>query len=85
MQAPLTYGWIDKAAKRMTQALLAHLGEGQLIVKEQGKLVGHYGDKSSDLSAEINVLDAKFYVRLLTGGSIGAAELFIDKAWETPN
>ena len=24
-------------------------------------------------------------MRLLTGGSIGAAELFIDKAWETPN
>ncbi len=85
MQAPLTYGWIDKAARRMTQALLAHLGEGQLVVKEQGKLMGHYGDKSSDLSAEINVLDSKFYVRLLTGGSIGAAELYIDKAWETPD
>ena len=54
------------------------------MLKNKANLVGHY-ETSPNLCAEINVLDAKFYVRLLTGGSIGAAEFLIDKAWETPN
>lgn len=81
--APIEFRGIDKTCRQLTRRLLSHLQHGFLVVKEQGKLVGSYGDSSSSLRAEINVLQPRFYRGLLVGGSIGAAELYIDKVWET--
>lgn len=44
-----------------------------------------FGDLSSDLHAEVIVRHPDFYQRMLAGGSIGAAEAYIDGWWDTPN
>lgn len=44
-----------------------------------------FGDSQSDLHAEVVVLHPDFYARMLSQGSIGAAEAYIDGWWQTPN
>ncbi|MBY6062954.1 class I SAM-dependent methyltransferase [Pseudidiomarina sediminum] len=80
-QASTTERWARKAVLR----LLAELKQGFVVLKEQGQLIGTFGNEHSDLRAEINVLKPSFYRRLLLGGSIAAGETFVDEAWETPD
>lgn len=83
MVAPIQYGVLDKLFRTIAFKLLAHLQYGQLTIKEKGTLIETFGQPDKELCAEIDVKDASFYRRLVTGGSIGAAELYIDKHWET--
>ncbi len=43
------------------------------------------GDASSDLHAEIIVRHPGFYQRVLGGGSIAAAEAYVDGWWDSPD
>ncbi|RUO77659.1 SAM-dependent methyltransferase [Idiomarina seosinensis] len=83
LTAPFEFKGLDKAFRVVALRLLSHLKHGCLVVTEQGHLVGQFGDKYSELRAEIDVRKPNFYRTLLIGGSIGAAELYIDKSWET--
>ncbi|KPD22546.1 SAM-dependent methyltransferase [Idiomarina abyssalis] len=85
MVAPIQYGVWDKLFRTIAFKLLAHLEYGQLTIKEKGTFIDTFGHADKELSAEIDVKDSSFYRRLVTGGSIGAAELYIDKHWDTPD
>ncbi|WP_417684606.1 class I SAM-dependent methyltransferase [Pseudidiomarina gelatinasegens] len=83
MQNDLTS--VDKVLRKTVLGLLNKLTEGYLVVKERGEVVGKFGSDKSSLKAEIDIQKGDFYRRFLFGGSIGAAELFMDESWTTPN
>ena len=61
---------------------LGHLENAVLIISDA---LGEYtlGSQGSDgLCARINVLNMNFYRQIAVGGSIGAAESYMDKDWE---
>jgi cyclopropane-fatty-acyl-phospholipid synthase len=62
---------------------LASLAEGELSIVERGH-TQRFGQPAPDLlAATIHVHHPAFYRRLLAGGSIGAAESFMDGEWTT--
>ncbi|MBP2844681.1 class I SAM-dependent methyltransferase [Dickeya oryzae] len=62
--------------------LLAGIQQGSLTLHEGNQSV-HFGDTASPLRAEVNILSPGIYARLLTGGSIAAAESWMEGEWET--
>lgn len=77
--------WWSKLARASLLNLLSKLPEGYLVVKEQGVLVERFGNQDSDIKAEIDVLHADFYPRILLGGSVASGETFVDGLWQTPD
>ncbi|WP_411358320.1 class I SAM-dependent methyltransferase [Pseudidiomarina salilacus] len=75
----------EKWARRAVLRLLQELREGFVTLRENGEVVGHFGNELSELRAEINVLKPSFYRKLLFGGSIASGETFINQEWETPD
>ncbi|WBA10227.1 SAM-dependent methyltransferase [Salinivibrio kushneri] len=72
-------------AKQLVYTLLAHVDEACIsLVDEQGQTL-QCGDPQAQLHASVLVHDPRFYTRILTGGSIAAAEAYIDGWWESPN
>lgn len=51
----------------------------------EGDKVWNFGDESSDLSACFVVYDTSCYKDIALGGSIGAAEAYIDGKWSSPD
>lgn len=77
--------WQDKIAKQVLLKVFAQLPDGQLVLKERGVLVDTFGDPTSDLVAEVNILDMRAYRKLLLGGSVASGETYTDNWWDTPN
>ena len=73
---------IDRIARRIFLALLKKLVHGRLTLVENG-LQQHFGEKSDrfSLQAVITVYHPQLYTRLLFGGSIGAAEAYMEGFW----
>jgi cyclopropane-fatty-acyl-phospholipid synthase len=73
---------VDKLARRLVLRRLARLETGQIVFNDDG---GRYqsGKSESDdaFRAEINVLDGRFYSAVAAGGSIGAAEAYMQGYW----
>ncbi|WP_144395103.1 SAM-dependent methyltransferase [Pleionea sediminis] len=57
------------------------IGEVTLIENGDKKVFG----KNQDIKAQIIVNDTRFYSRLLSGGSIGAGEAYIEGWWDSPD
>jgi cyclopropane-fatty-acyl-phospholipid synthase len=76
---------VDKMARKLALNLLSRIHYGSFLIKEQGSVVGQFGESTGPLQAEIDVLKPEFYRRLLLGGSIASGELYIDQAWSTPD
>ncbi|GGD66302.1 SAM-dependent methyltransferase [Lacimicrobium alkaliphilum] len=75
--------WWNKLARASLIKLLHQLPEGSLVLKENGILVERFGNQDSDIKAEIDVLHADFYPRILLGGSVASGETFVDGLWQT--
>lgn len=75
----------EKTCRSVFLGILKHLPQGFITVKEQGQLVGQYGNADHDLHAEVNFLSPAVYPKLMFGGSIASGETFTDNLWETPN
>jgi cyclopropane-fatty-acyl-phospholipid synthase len=73
---------MDRIARRAILALLQKLVHGRLTLVERGHR-HHFGEKSDrfSLQAVITVHHVQFYTRLLFGGSIGAAEAYMEGFW----
>lgn len=71
-----------RLARWLLFRLLAGLTRGSLTLHE-GTQRFHFGDPNAALCAEVRVLSPAVYRRLLTGGSIAAAEAWMDGEWET--
>lgn len=68
----------DLAGRGLRRALGALAGD-QIVLLDRGRreVFGHAGG----LSATVTVHDPRFYLRVLHGGSLGAAESFMDGEW----
>lgn len=62
--------------------VLSGLRKGSLTVRE-GAQTFHFGDASAELRADLQILSPAVYWRVLTGGSLAAAEAWMDGEWET--
>lgn len=82
---PDAISWVDKLARSILLKVFSRLPEGEMTIKENGVLVDTYGQKGSNLRAEINILDMRAYKRLLFGGSVASGETYTENMWETPN
>lgn len=65
--------------------VFASLPQGQMVIKEKGVLVDTFGQKDSDLHAEIDFQCLSVYQSLLFGGSVASGETFSEGLWTTPN
>lgn len=71
-----------RIARWLLFRLLSGLQEGSLTIRD-GAQVFHFGDTSAELRAEVRIVSPGVYWRLLTGGSLAAAEAWMDGEWET--
>lgn len=71
-----------RIARWLLFRLLGGIRSGSLTVRE-GTQAFHFGDSSSGLRAEVQIVAPDVYWRLLTGGSLAAAEAWMDGEWET--
>ncbi|MBN3069893.1 class I SAM-dependent methyltransferase [Pectobacterium brasiliense] len=71
-----------RIARWLLFRLLSGIREGAITVRE-GAQTFHFGDAAAALRADVQILTPSVYWRLLTGGSLGAAEAWIDGEWET--
>ena len=75
----------ENIQRKLVRGIFNELTEGRLVVYENGKVFGDFGNKNSDLKADIYIQNNKFFARFVFGGSIGAAESFMDEDWSTNN
>lgn len=81
---PVSKDWLESLYRKAAIKLLSALPEGSFELYEQGHLVLQHGVRGAAPHAIIEVHHTVFYRRLLKGGSIGAAESFIDGDWTSP-
>jgi cyclopropane-fatty-acyl-phospholipid synthase len=75
---------LDQIARRSVLSLLTKLKHGRMTIVE-GNHRHPFGEKSdaSSLQADVSVHHSQFYSRILFGGSIGAAEAYMEGLWST--
>lgn len=71
-----------RIARWLLFRLLSGIRDSSLTVYE-GAQTFHFGDPSAALRADVHILSPGVYWRLLTGGSLGAAQAWMDREWET--
>jgi len=73
---------LDHIARRSVLSLLTKLKHGRITIIEDHHRYP-FGEKSdtSSLQAEVTVHHSQFYSRILFGGSIGAAEAYMEGLW----
>jgi len=78
-------GWLDRRLEGAFLRRLERLGEGELAVRlPDGTL--RFGRPAVDgLAAEIEIVDRRFFRRVAVGGSLGAADAYLDALWESPD
>ncbi len=76
------HSFLERNCKMLVLKLLNQLREGQLTLREGGQEL-LFGQADTDIRASINVKHGSFYRKVLFGGSIGAADAYIDGDWET--
>lgn len=74
------YSAKQKLAKWLVEKALSCLQKGSLTVIDQHQTM-HFGQRGAKPSAVIHVDDARMYSGFAFGGSVGAAEGFIDGFW----
>jgi len=73
---------MDRIARRAVLSLLKRMVYGRITLVEDGRH-HRFGDKSDrfSLQAVISVHHPQFYTRIFLGGSIGAAEAYMEGLW----
>ena len=74
-------GVFEKLCRRLVLDRFARLARGQLVIEEAGR-THRFGDASGDPAAVIRVRAPRFWRRLVLGGSLGAAEAYIEGSWD---
>jgi cyclopropane-fatty-acyl-phospholipid synthase len=85
LQTTFSPSFWEKTCRSIFLGVLARLPHGHMTISENGHVVGDFGNKDHDLHAQVNILDAAAYPRLLFGGSIASGETFTDNLWDSPN
>lgn len=79
--APPSVGLLDKLARASLLKGLASLSRGHVTLEDGGQRLG-FGAPDEALRAVLTVNDHAFYRRAAFGGSIGAAEAYMDGQWD---
>ncbi len=77
--------WQHRLCRTIMLKVFASLPQGKMVIKEIGVLVDTFGQKDSELHAEIDFQCLSVYQSLLFGGSVASGETFSDGLWTTPN
>jgi cyclopropane-fatty-acyl-phospholipid synthase len=64
--------------------VLNRITNGYITVKEDNN-TQYFGDCHSELKATITITNSKTYSKIIWGGSIGAAEAYVEGWWSTDN
>ena len=72
--------WFDKFSRRFVLNFIARLQHGFIRVYEGQQLL-EFGDNTAELQVSIRVKDPTFYRKMVSSGSIGAAEAYVDGSW----
>ena len=73
---------LQRIAQRQVFAVLEELQGAGLTIEQDG-IHTFFGDQHADLQATVEVKNPVFFWRALVGGSIGAAESFVEEQWQT--
>ena len=76
--------WISGKYRQGIFELLGKLTDAQLTIVESGERI-KLGNSSSELSAELHIHDLSVYGDFVSGGSLAAAQAYIDSKWDTPD
>lgn len=78
--------WLDKRCRALVHSVFNKLTYGQLEIVE-GASHHVFPESSADISlkGKIHIHDVTVYRDFVKGGSIGAAEAFVDGKWSSPN
>jgi cyclopropane-fatty-acyl-phospholipid synthase len=82
-----TFTWFDKKCRDLVFSILDKLSYGQLTILENGESFCFPSLKGQGVSVhgQIHIRDLSVYRDFVKGGSIGAAEAFIDGKWDSPD
>lgn len=73
----------DRLARRFALKFLGGIRHGELVIEEQGARhvfgAPHFGDP---IRARVRIHDPKTYLRMILGGTVGAAEAYMEGAWD---
>lgn len=70
--------------KKLFIKLISQLNNGLIELRENGEIL-QFGDNRSDIRAQITIINPKAYKKIIWGGSIGAAEAYVEGLWSTDN
>ena len=75
---------LDHIARKAVLSLLNKIKHGRITIIEDNQRFA-FGQKShtSSLQADVTVHHSQFYSRILFGGSMGAAEAYMERLWST--
>jgi cyclopropane-fatty-acyl-phospholipid synthase len=76
---------LTRVAGRIALAAAARIRVGCLIVQLPDGDQRVFGDRGSDLRAEMHIHDAEALKRLLSGGEVGGGEAYMDGLWSSPD
>lgn len=75
---------MQRVSRRLALKALASLSQGHLVIDERGHR--HcFGDPQSSLHGVVHVHSPDFYVALLTSGTVGAGEAYMQGHWSSPD
>lgn len=77
-------GWINRSCRQLIFKLINQMKEAQIEIHEGAEKI-LLGQPQAKLKVQITVHDAQLYRDVLKGGSIAAAEAYIDQRWSTPD
>ncbi|MGB1296691.1 MAG: class I SAM-dependent methyltransferase [Psychrobium sp.] len=76
--------WIENKYRQGIFDLLAQLTDAKITIVEGNQRVA-LGNTESELAGELRINDSSVYSDFVTGGSLGAAQAYIDKKWDSPD
>lgn len=78
-------GWIDRTARALALKTLSHIRHGQIVIQDPlGTFT--FGEPSTDqMGCTLQVHSLSLYRTLIRGGSLGAAEAYLEGQWSCDN
>ena len=73
--------FMDRMARSTVEKMLAQIEGGPITVRDSGTERTYGTSTSGEPSVSVDVLHPRFYRRILTGGSLGAAEAYLAGDW----
>ena len=78
------YSGTERIARRLLLGALDNLEHGRLTLTESDGTVHEFiGKHNPGLSGNVQILDPKFFIRVLSSGSRGAGESYMSNEWDS--